>query len=83
MQTPTNISRETFHVTKIALKALQRWVENGISLSILYENYNSLYILLKEMVLNGPRQFLEHTINVFTASLSVQTYPPGNPNKML
>ena len=30
------------------------------------------------MVLNGPRQFLEHTINVFTASLSVQTYPPGN-----
>ncbi len=78
VQTPTNISRETFHVTKIALKALQRWVENGISLSILYENYNSLYILLKEMVLNGPRQFLEHTINVFTASLSVQTYPPGN-----
>ena len=63
-QTPTNISRETFHIMKIALKALQRWVENGISLSAMYENYNPLYTLLKAMIISGPRQFLEHTINV-------------------
>ena len=63
-QTPSNISNDIIHNVKIALKALQRWFEQGVSISEFYETYNDLFNLMKKMVLHGPSQLLEYTINV-------------------